>query len=68
VDLKDVLGNVETDCGDLHRSGSLSGAEAIPLFHRALPGAGAVHPIIYGTGALDVQSFPGSGLMPWENS
>src|SRR4028118_820542 len=51
VDLEDVLGEIETDCGDMHWSGSLSGAEAITLSHRALPGAGAVHPIIYGTGA-----------------
>jgi hypothetical protein len=49
VDLEDVLGEIETDCGDMHWSGSLSGAEAITLSHRALPGAGAVHLIIYGT-------------------
>jgi hypothetical protein len=48
VDLEDVLGEIETNSRDLHRSGSLSGAEAITLPHRALPGAGAVHPIIYG--------------------
>jgi hypothetical protein len=49
VDLKDVLGEIKTNCRDVHWSGSLSGAEAITLSHRALPGAGAVHPIIYGT-------------------
>jgi hypothetical protein len=49
VDLKDVLGEIKTNCRDVHWSGSLSGAEAIPLSHWALPGAGAVHPILYGT-------------------
>jgi hypothetical protein len=44
-----VLGEIETNSRDMHWSGSLSGAEAITLSHRALPGAGAVHPIIYGT-------------------
>jgi hypothetical protein len=48
VDLKDVLGEIKTTCRDVPWSGSLSGAEAITLSHRALPGAGAVHPIIYG--------------------
>jgi hypothetical protein len=48
VDLEDVLGEIETDCGEMHRSGSLSGAGAITLTHRAPPGAGAVHSIIYG--------------------
>jgi hypothetical protein len=43
MDPKNVLGEIETNCRDLHRSGSLSGAEAITLTHRALPGAGAVH-------------------------
>ncbi len=43
VDLEDVLGEIETYCRDMHWSGSLSGAEAITLSHRALPGAGAVH-------------------------
>ena len=47
VDLKDVLGDIKADYSHLHRSGSLSGAEANTLTHRALPGAGAVHPIIY---------------------
>ena len=49
VDLENVLGEIETYCRDMHWSGSLSGAEAITLSHRALPGAGAVHSIIYGT-------------------
>jgi len=49
MDLKHVLGEIETNRGNLHWSGSLSGAEAITLPQRALPGAGAVHPIIYGT-------------------
>jgi hypothetical protein len=44
-----MLGEIETYCRDMHWSGSLSGAEAITLSHRALPGAGAVHLIIYGT-------------------
>ena len=39
VDLKDVLGDIKADYGGLHRSGSLSGAEAITLSHRALPGS-----------------------------
>ena len=45
-----MLGEIETYCRDMHWSGSLSGAEAITLSHRVLPGAGAVHPIIYKTG------------------
>jgi hypothetical protein len=39
VDLKDVLGDVETNRGDLHRTGSLSGAEAITLLQRAMAGS-----------------------------
>jgi hypothetical protein len=31
VNLKDVLGEIETNSGDMHWSGSLSGAEAITL-------------------------------------
>jgi hypothetical protein len=50
MNLEHMLGEIETYCRDMHRSGSLSGAEAITLSHRALPGAGAVHLIIYGTG------------------
>ena len=51
VDLEDMLGEIETYCRGLHRSGSPPGAEAITLSHTALPGAGAVHPIIYGAGS-----------------
>jgi hypothetical protein len=50
VDLEHMLCEIETNSRDMHRSGSLSGAEAITLSHRALPGAGAVHSILYGTG------------------
>ena len=50
MNLEHMLGEIETYCRDLHWSGSLSGAEAITLSHRALPGAGAVHLIIYGMG------------------
>jgi hypothetical protein len=50
VDLEDVFGEIETDSGDMLWNSSLSGAEAITLSHKALPGAGAVHSIIYGTG------------------
>jgi hypothetical protein len=35
VDLKDVLGDIKADYSHLHRSGSLSGAEANTLLHRA---------------------------------
>jgi hypothetical protein len=49
MNLEDMLGEIETYCRDMYRCGSLSGAEAITLSHRALPGAGAVHLIIYGT-------------------
>ena len=49
VDLEHMLCEIETNSRDMHRSGSLSGTEAITLPHRALPGAGAVHSIIYGT-------------------
>jgi hypothetical protein len=49
MNLEHMLGEIETYCRDMHWSGSLSGAEAITLSHRALPGAGAVHLIIYGT-------------------
>jgi len=48
VDLEDMLSEIETNSRDMHWSGSLSGAEAITLLHRALPGAGAVPSIIYG--------------------
>jgi hypothetical protein len=44
-----MLGEIETNSRDMHWSGSLSGAEANTLSHRALPGAGAVHSISYGT-------------------
>src|SRR5829696_4494313 len=50
MNLEHMLGEIETYCRDMHWSGSLSGAEAITLSHRALPGAGAVHLIIYETG------------------
>jgi hypothetical protein len=57
-----MLGEIETYCRDMHWSGSLSGAEAITLSHRALPGAGAVQLIIYGTqlllGCVASQSVP----------
>jgi hypothetical protein len=49
LELKHVLGEIETYCRDMHWSGSLSGAEAITPSHRALPGDGAVHSIIYRT-------------------
>ncbi len=48
MNLEHKVGEIETYCRDMHRSGSLSGAEANTLSHRALPGAGAVHSIIYG--------------------
>jgi hypothetical protein len=55
MNLEHMLGEIETYCRDLHWSGSLSGAEAITLSHRALPGAGAVHPIIYGAGLVTLR-------------
>jgi len=54
-----MLGEIETYCRDMHWSGSLSGAEAITLSHRALPGAGAVHSIIYGTGVRGQEAMQG---------
>jgi hypothetical protein len=56
VDLKHMLGEIETYCRDLHWSGSLSGAEAKTLSHSALPGAGAADSIIYGTDELGLNS------------
>jgi hypothetical protein len=49
MNLEHMLGEIEAYCRDMHWSGSLSGAEAITLSHRVLPGAGAVHLITYGT-------------------
>jgi hypothetical protein len=56
VDLEDVLGEIETNGRDMHWSGSLSGAVAITLPHRALPGAGVVHSIMYGLAQLGTSS------------
>jgi hypothetical protein len=63
MDLEDGLGETETNSRDLHWSGSLSGAEAITLSHRALPRAGAVHSIIYGTGGQCLAPFPYSAVL-----
>jgi hypothetical protein len=39
VNLKDLLGEIKTNCRDVHWSSPLSGAETITLSHRALPRA-----------------------------
>lgn len=43
VCLKDVLGEIQPDCGNLHRDGPLSDAFQRSPYGTSMPGAGAVH-------------------------
>jgi hypothetical protein len=45
VDLKDVLGDIQTDCGNLHVDGSLMWLVATSPYGDSSPEAGAVHHI-----------------------
>src|SRR6478672_9611584 len=49
VNLKDVLGEIDADCGNLHVDGPHGDAFSNdhPLAHSRWPGAGAVHPISF---------------------
>jgi hypothetical protein len=54
MNLEDMLGDIETNRGNLHWSGSLSGAEAITLPEGRCREQAPSTPIIYGTGGSGV--------------